>query len=349
MRLKPIYLFCFLILTIILLASNSVLADIAVLERIAKAERDVGYVGLRLKTFTNSNGSRTMEEIVIHKTTADSYRKVVSIVGEQKSLTEENEGNRRRDENNRNRDDRSRRSREFRWDRQRSQFSSKEIKLIAKNYDLERRHWGEKIAGYETDLLIIKPKYEGRPTKHIYFARKNGVILRVEDLDAAGILREMFVYTRISFDPEAVEAKWKSFQGEFKPEPRPDQSITLAEAEKILKKNPIQPQYLPPGFQLQSVHKRDFRGHHPIQLKYTDGLLDFYLFETAGNFPGRGDRNRGENVVKIGDTIVHKHQRGPTYAFAWSGVNIHFFLSGAIPDTEMQKVVESIILKKVQK
>ena len=347
MQTKAMSVLCFSALIIFLLASNyNLSADVDVLKHIAEAERDVGYVGLRLKIYSRSRGSRTMEEIIIHRTDEDSYRKVVSVVGEQKPFAEENGRDSGQDDRNRDEENR-RRDREFRWERQRSQFSIKEIELIAQNYKLERRLWGEKIAGHETDLLIIKPKHAGRPTKHIFFARKNGVILRVEDLDAAGVLRDMFVYTRISFDPKTVETKWQDSQNKIKREPRPDRTITLVNAEKFLKTKPIQPKYLPPGFQLQSVQKHQFRGTH-LRLKYTDGLLDVYIFETTDKISDRGDQNRG-TVIKIGNTPVHKHQRGPTYAFRWSTSDIHFFLLGAIPATEMQKVVESIILKKDKK
>ena len=347
---KTLHAFCFLTLTISLLAANYLFADVAVLKRIAEAERDVAYVGLRLKTFTTSNGARTMEEIVIHKSAEFSYRKVESVIGEQRSFNEENGREKNRDDRNRDRErDDRRRSREFRWERQRSQFSTKEIELIAQNYELEWRHWGEKIAGHETDLLIIKPKNAGRPTKHIYFARKNGVILRVEDLDTAGVLRNMFVYNRISFDPKTVENKWKNLQKEIKPEPRRNRpTITLAEAEKVLKKKPIEPQYLPPGFQLQNVYKYQYRGSHPIRLKYTDGLLDFSIFETISERPNRGARERG-TAIKIGDTTARKYQQDPYHAFRWSSSGIHFYLLGSLPAAELQKVVESIIHKADQK
>ena len=347
---KPLHAFCFLTLTIFFLSANYLFADVAVLERIAAAERNVVYVGLRLKTRSTPNGARTMEEVVIHKTAADSYRKVVSIVGQQKSFTEENRRERNRDDRNRDREkDDRRRSREFRWERQRSQFSIKEIELIAQNYDLELRRWGEKIAGHETDLLIINPKHVGRPTKHIYFARKNSVILRVEDLDAAGILRNMFVYTRISFDPEDMKKKWESSQKEIKPTPRRELPvITLAEGKKILKTKPIEPTYLPPGFQLQNVYELKYRGSHPIRLKYTDGLLDFSIFETTGKLSNRSDQNRGTEI-KIGDKTVRKYQHDSYHAFRWSSSGIHFYLLGPLPAAEMQKIVESIIPKADQK
>lgn len=357
MRLKPIFVYCCSTLIVFIMISSSLFADVGTLERIAEAERDVVYIGLRLVTFSTSNGDRTMEEYVIHQTAENSYRKFVSIVGAQKTLSEENTRDRQRDDNNRNRDER-RRSREFRWMRHRSQFSPQEIKLIAQNYGLELRHWGEKIAGHETDLLIIKPKHDGRPTKHIYFARKNGVILRVEDLDAAGILRNMFVYNRISFEPEAVKSKWENLVKEIKPEPgnnRP--TITLGEAKKILKKQPIQPTYLPVGFRLQDISKLQIRGYRPIRLRYTDGLLDFSIFESPdalrsenNNRPSsRGDRNSERTVKKIGDISVHSYPRGQDFVFRWSSSGIHFYLIGPLPTDELQKVVESIILRKAPK
>lgn len=343
---KSISVLCFVTLTFFLLISSFVFADVTVLEGIAEAERKMGYIGVRLKIF----GSRTLEEIVIHKSLDDSYRKVLSIVGEQKTLSEDNENERNRDENERNRD-RRRRDREFRWERQRSQFSTKELELIAQNYKLEQRHWGEKIAGHETDLLIIKPKFTGRPTKHIYFARKNSVILRVEDLDSAGVLRNMFVYTRISFDRKAVDARFKDLQSEINSGPRRNlPEITLAEAEKVLTTKLIKPKYLPSGFQLQSVHKHQFRGSNPIQLKFTDGMLDINLYQTIDKDEDRSDRNRGGEIIKVGNTSVRKYRRGPTYAFNWSSSGIHFFLSSPLPATEMVKIVESIIDRKtVQK
>ncbi|MDE0634739.1 MAG: hypothetical protein OXI43_02645 [Candidatus Poribacteria bacterium] len=348
MQTKSLYVFSLLTAAIFLLAADSLFADIATLKRIAEAERDVSYVGLRLRTYSSSRGARTMEEIVIHKTAENSYSKVESVVGEQRPANEENNRERRQDDGNEDRNDR-RRPREFRWERQRSQFSPKQIKLIAQNYELERRHWGEKIAGYETDLLIIKPKHAGRPTKFIYFARKNSVFLRVEDLDAAGVLRRMFVYTRISFEPDTVKKKWESFKEENKPEPlRPRPAITLVDAEKILKKKPIQPTYLPPGFQLQSVHKRHFGGNH-VQLKYTDGMLDFNIFQTTDKITRREGRNRGETEIQVSGVSVRKNQRGSTHTYGWSSTDTHFFLLSEIPDKEIEKVVKSIIQQAVQK
>ncbi len=341
---KSLYAYCLIVFGCLLLLTGTVHSEVTVLKEIAEAERRISYVGVRLKIF----GSRTLEEVVIHKSLKNSYRKVLPTVGGESTLSTDHEREKDRDTNDRNRD-RRRRDREFKWERQRSQFSTKEVELIAQNYKIERRPWGEKIAGHQADLLIIRPKYPGRPTKHIYFARKNSVILRVEDFDSSGVRRNMFVYTRIGFDINAVNARFKSIQEEISRAPgRNFSEITLAEAEKLLTSKLIKPQYLPSGFQLQNLFKHQYRGSHPIQLKYTDGMLDFNLFGTIDKGQNRDGRNRGGEVIKIGDTPVRKYRRGPIHAFNWSSSGIHFFLSSPLPASEMVKIVESIIVPKTK-
>lgn len=344
------------VLAFLLWTPHTLFADVSTLERIAEAERKVSYVGLRLKTFSSSRGTRTFEEMVIHKSIDASYRKVVSIVGERQSSEGSRDRNERRGNDRQRNDNGNRRDRrETNWGRHewrqvRSQFSKEEIELIAQNYNLEESASTEKTANYETNILTITPKFAGRPTKRIFFARENGVILRVEDLDAEGVLQDMFVYTRISFNPEAVERKWKAYEKEIKPRPPRSTSISLAEAEKMIKIKPIQSEYLPPGFQLKDVRIIKSRENDSILLEYTDGLINFTLFEKAGKLPRITDRDRREEIeVELGGTTVYKRRFRGTDTFRWSGAKIHFFLIGALSPDEMQKVVESVIHKTNEK
>lgn len=342
----------YVVLALLFWEPHTLFADLSTLERIAAAESKASYIGIRLKTFISPRGTHTQEEMVIHISPDVTYGKELSVVGERKSFEgprdDERRDENRRDNRRRNRDESHRNGRDrdheqHKWDQVRSLFSQKDVKLIAQNYNLEKSSSTEKIANYETDLLTIIPKFLGRPTYRIFFARENGVILRAEILDTEGVLWAMFVYTRISFDVEAVERKWDVFEKEIKPEPQRSHSISLAEGEKILKTEPIQPEYLPPGFHLQDIHGiKDKK--NTIHLIYTDGLLGFSIFETTDKRARRGsEKRRGSEVVEFEGTRVHKHQRGPTHAFSWSSADIHFFLFGAMPADEMQKVVESII------
>lgn len=344
--LKPKYNFlCIPVLVFLLWSPQTLLADIDTLERVAKAEREVNYVGVRLKTFISSKGTRTFEELVIHKSPDIFYGKELCVIGEPQG--ENRRDNRRKDRNeNRSRD---RDYEQHKWHQVKSLFSEKKVKLIAQNYNLEKSASTEEIASYETELLTITPKFTGRPTQRIFFARENGAILRVEAFDPEGVLRAMTVYTRISFDPEIVEHKWEVFQKEIELEPRLIDPISLATAEELLKTKPIQPEYLPPGFQLQDI--REIKGRkNTIHLIYTDGLLRFSIFETTDKRARRGsEKRRGSDVIELDGTRVHKHQRGPTHAFSWSSADVHFFLFGAMPASEMQKVVKSIIHKTKEK
>ena len=336
----------FTVLAVFLWGGHLLFADTAVLERIVEAERTVHYIGASLRTSSSSRGTRTFEEHVIHVPGDASYRKLLSVVGERKLPSDQqnsderqrNDRRRERDENDRN----NRRREQSKWRQVRIPFSQEAIKLIGQNYNLAHQPSDERIANHEADLLIISPKFAGRPTKHIFFARENGVILRVEDYDADGVLREIFVYTRISFNANAVNAKWQAIEKKVRPEQRRSRPSSLAEAEKILKTKPVQPEYLPPGFQLQGVRSIKRKENNTIFLEYTDGLVDFTLFEDIGKPP----RGRGEEIpVQLGQTTVYKHRFGSTNAFRWSGEEIHFLLFGAMPTTEMQKIVESIIDK----
>jgi len=334
--------FWFTVLGAFLWVPHVLFADTTVLERIVEAERTVHYIGASLRTSSSPRGTRTFEEHVIHIPGAASYRRVLSVVGERKPVADQ----RSRDEHPKNsrrrgrgENDRNNRWREqSKWREVRILFSEDAIKLIGENYNLAHQLSDERIANHETDLLIISPKFAGRPTKHIFFARENGVILRVEDYDADGVLRQIFVYNRISFNAKAVNAKWKAIKKDIRQEQRRSQPSSLTEAEKILKIKPVQPEYVPPGFQLQGV--RSLKERNSILLEYTDGLVNFTLIEITGK-PPRGRRE--EVPIQLGGTTVYKHRFGSTDAFRWSGEKLHFLLFGAMPMTEMQKIVESII------
>ena len=343
------------VLAFLLWAPPTLFADISTLERIVEAEHKVAYIGVRVRTSSSSRGTRTFEEYIIHKSEGASYRKIVSVVGERRSFNgqpnrDERQNDNRRRENNENRRDRRERNRDRNeWRQIRSLFSKKQIELIAQNYNLEESPSPEKIAGHATNILTITPKFAGRPTKLIFFARENGVILRVEDLDAEGILRDMFVYTRISFNPEAVENKWKAIEKETKPQQRRSRSATLAEAKKTLKTELIQPTYLPPGFHLQDIRSMKSRERDLIFLEYTDGLVNFTLFEEVDRPRRPSDREREGTQIEIGGTTVYQRKFGSTDAFRWSGAKIRFSLVGAVPTPEMQKIVEAIIQKTDKK
>ena len=351
-RVKLSFLCSSVLVCLLWTAPQALFADTETLERIAKAEREISYVGVRLMTFISPRGTRTFEELVIHKSPDIFYAKELSEVGAPKQLEDSRSGDKdHRDNQGRDRGENRRngREREIRWKKVNNLFSKKEVQLIAQNYNLEKSSSTEKIANYEADILTITPKFANRPTKRIFFARENGAILRVENLNSESVLRAMSVYTRISFDLEAVERKWKVFKKEIKPEPQRSYSISLTESEKILEVKPIQPAYLPPGFQLEAIHKvKDKK--NTIHLIYTDGLLGFSIFETTDKRVGhRNDRRRGSDIVEIEGTRVLKHQRGPTHAFSWSSGDMHFFLFGAMPPTEMEQVVKSMIHKANKK
>ena len=269
---------------------------VQVLQRMTQAERETGYVGLRLVITCTSSGCSVREERVVHQPPDMHFIRVLKSVGETARSSRRDGIDERRHKRRGPRwhrgDGRSRRRHgPGRRDtsRQRQQrmelLTPKEIELLSQNYTFESTSKGE-IAGYKTDLLTVTPRYDGRPSKHIWVARDNRIILRVEDYDPEGNLQFMSVYTEIHFQKELVAQEVAEFKpnGAFKSRLRREQSqyIARAKAEEIIGCPLVQPQHLPEGFELHHITLRQFFRSHIVHQLYTDGLMAFSLFESKG-------------------------------------------------------------------
>ena len=225
--------------------------------------------------------------------------------------------------------------------------SQKEVELLAQNYTFDSVP-ADPIAGQETDLLTISPRFEARPTKRLYLARDTGVILRIEDFDADGNLRFMSVYTQINFEEEAIRQKLAEWRRDEKSPAerrrRRSQPIALDEAKTVLGDKLIEPTYLPPGFQLLETRYFKHRSD-TVYLRYTDGMLTFTVFESKrkqGN--NRNGERKGVEHLQIQGTDTRHEKRGPTHILQWSISDLNFTVMGELHQDELIKVAESLIL-----
>jgi len=225
--------------------------------------------------------------------------------------------------------------------------SQKEVELPGQNYTFNSVP-ADSIAGQETDLVTISPRFEARPTKRLYIARATGVILRIEDFAPDGHLRFMSVYTQISFEEEAVKQKLTEWHRDEKSPAekrrRRSQPITLDEAKAVLGDKLIEPTYLPPGFQLLETRYFKHRSD-TVYLRYTDGMLTFTVFESKrrqGN--NRNGERRGVEHLQIQGTDTRHEKRGPTHILQWSISDLNFTVMGELHQDELIKVTESLIL-----
>ncbi len=329
--------------------------SLEILKRVANAEKEVAYVGTRMIVVNTSRGTVVREESVIHQPpeihavtvlpTLEDSRPLKLGDQEPRKSSEQNRRNGRRDEGRRDR-------RRFPLNRRPiATLSEKEIELLAQNYTFDSVA-ADPIAGQETDLVTVSPRFEARPTKRLYLARDTGIILRIEDFDSDGNLRSMSVYTQISFETEAIQQKLteRSRDGKSTVEKRRrrSQPITFDEANKVLEGKLIVPTYLPPGFALLEARYFKHRSD-TVYLRYTDGMLIFTLFESKSKQERNRNRKReGVQHIQIHGKSARHEKRGPTNILQWSISDLNFTVMGELHRDELVKVAESLILAAEQ-
>ena len=329
--------------------------SLEILKRIMSAEEKVAYIGTRMTVTNTSRGTIAREEIVLHQPPEIHAVTVLAVLGNGRSLRLDREAPHKGSERNRRdgrrdgrRGDRSR----FSLDRKRmGTLSQKEVELLAQNYIFDSTP-ADPIAGQNVDLVTVSPRFEARPTKHLYLAHDTGVILRIEDFDPDGNLRFMSVYTQISFEEGAIQQKLDEWRRDEKfpieKRRRRSQSITLDEAKTVLDGKLIEPTYLPSGFQLLGTRYFKHRSE-TVYLRYTDGMLTFTVFESKskqGN--SRNGRPKDVEHLQIQGTETRHEKRGPTHILQWSISDLNFTVMGELHQDELIKVAESLILAAKQ-
>ena len=326
--------------------------SLEILKRIMNAEEKVAYVGTRMILMNTSRGTVAREEAVIHQPPDIHAVTVLPILEDGRSRRLGNQESHKDSERNRRsgrRDDNRRGDRRrFSLDRKRMTIpSQKEVELLAQNYTFDSVP-ADPIAGQDTDLVTISPRFDARPTKRLYLARNTGVILRIEDFAPDGKLRFMSVYTQISFEEEAVKQKLAEWNRNEKPPAekrrRRSQPITLDEAKTVLEGKLIEPTYLPPGFQLLETRYFKHRSE-TVYLRYTDGMLTFTVFESKrkqGN--SRNGARRDVEHLQIQGTETRHEKRGATHILQWFIADLNFTVMGELHQDELIKVAESLIL-----
>ena len=342
-------------LMLLILGTNAIAEvspeSLKILQRIMNAEENVAYVGTRMIVMNTSRGTVAREEAVIHQppeihavTVLPILEDGISLKRGDQELHKGSERNRREGRRDQRRGDRRR----FSLDRKRmATLSQREVELLAQNYVFNSVP-ADPIAGQDTDLVTVSPRFEARPTKRLYLARDTGVILRIEDFDSDGNLRFMSVYTQISFEEDAVEQKLAEWRRDEKSPAekrrRRSQPITLDKAKTVLGDKLIEPTYLPPGFQLLEARYFKHRSD-TVYLRYTDGMLTFTVFESKSKQErDRGAKRAGMQHMQIQGTTARHEKRGPTHILQWAISDLNFTVMGELHRNELIKVAESLIL-----
>ena len=330
--------------------SNEQSTSADILERITSAQGEVSYVGKRITISWGREEGDAREELVVHQPPSIHFVRPLTPHGRRRSSAHRR--NRPDSEKNGLNSERKHRDRRFNSrDSRRSSgrffppraelLSRKNMALLIQNYDVTLSDTSEEFAGHETNLLVVKSKFNKGVIRRIWVAKDRAVILRSEELDDNGNLRSMSVYTQISFDEEHVAA---ALSGEKPPsDKRRGEHVSLEEARTAFGKLFIQPSYLPKGFELQSVRLMKFDTKPTVHLQYTDGLVMFSLFEEESpDFSERSNSSR-MRVEQIDDTPVKIMARRRLTILQWSQEKVGLTLIGELNQSEMIRIATSMI------
>lgn len=138
----------------------------------------------------------------------------------------------------------------------------------------------ERVAGYEADVLQLRPADSWRFGYRVWSERKTGLLLKLQTLDGAGQVLEQAAFSELQIDVPVSMAKLNQMMDNtagYQVE-TPELVKTTASAEGWVLKNAV------PGFKLMSCYKRPTgapakaRPEHTLQWIFSDGLASVSLF-----------------------------------------------------------------------
>ena len=150
---------------------------------------------------------------------------------------------------------------------------------IARFYSL-RAAGHERVAGFEADLVQLRPRDKLRFAYKIWTEKKTGLVVKLQTLDVYGQVLEQAAFSELQLDAPVSMARLSQMMGntEGYQVETPDLVKTTAAAEGWALKAPV------PGFQPMSGYRRSVastaEGRHDSTLQwiFSDGLATVSLF-----------------------------------------------------------------------
>jgi len=219
------------------------------------------------------------------------------------------------------------------------------LDLLLKNYTVTNEKT-EPLVGRQADVLSVSRVQFGHPSKKIWVDRETNLILRSEYYSSDGKLASLTVCTDIEWNPPLddslfeIPAGWKQIVLEDDSASRWDRERLTKEAGFTLK----EPSYLPPGYVFDGFKVcRCGSGITSVQMRYTDGLNSFSVFERfsqcrcCGRGHGKGWRCRQgcqggcELLANQPGRVLTRDINGLTYVFI-----------GDLPAAELTRIADSV-------
>ena len=141
---------------------------------------------------------------------------------------------------------------------------------------------GERVAGFDADVLNLRPQDAWRFGYRVWSERRTGLVLKLQTLDGQGRVLEQAAFSELQLDVPVSLASLSQMMEKtagYRIE-KPELVKTTAVAEGWVLKNTV------PGFQSMSCYKRPAAGagdahHKTLQWIFSDGLASVSLFVEA--------------------------------------------------------------------
>ncbi len=306
----------------------------SLLQRIARANREISYEGVYTRTGTHGDRAYRLEMLVRHwapDRTLIEFRAPDSL---RNTLIAFDRGQMRYR-------GLRRMLRKFRFAAPapwlRGESFLKEIDLIRKNYRLLAEAAPERL-GHPTRKIRIVPRHSGRPSLELWVDARTGFIFKMEKRSPLSPAADVHEYKDIHFgapDTAAFTQIWAQLDslhggnhrgGAHHAQEYGDLAALLADVQQPV----LIPAQVPDGFELHRVRRFRHRGHEVLHLLYGDGLTFISLFEMAG---------RSENYARS-----HKGSRRRRYSVVRGDRDgIFYNLVSEIPRPELQRMADSLV------
>ena len=233
-------------------------------------------------------------------------------------------------------------------------FFDRDTSLLLSNYEVIL-NGTEEIAGRPTQILELKFRNTGNPSKKLWIDKETFMPLRREHYNSDGVLAMLTFYTQIDYDVKIKDSDFSVPKGwRIVEAPRNMRRFSKERISEIVGFDVVEPKYVPAGYILDGFYLfHPMRGGKAVHIRYFNGLNNLSIFEVLPPWPrrvmyrfrrrfGRGSRmHRGMRQMR-------GHRRNCEFMDNCQGRRIrmtkgdlNIILVGDIAETELQKIADS--------
>ncbi|MDD2775698.1 MAG: MucB/RseB C-terminal domain-containing protein [Gallionella sp.] len=202
---------------------------------------------------------------------------------------------------------------------------SAQVDSLNKNYLMEPAG-SEKVAGFDTQVIVFKPKDNYRYMQKMWVHSDSGLLLKSVIVNDKNRIVEKYAFTELQIGGK-IDRSWVA-------PPQQEKSFNLTPAESAVPERPFKSGWvvdaLPTGFNKIKEIQRPMTGKHaPVtQMVYSDGLSSISVFVE----PCDQDDDDNENLT----------DRGALHLYHKVVKNHLFTVVGEVPVRTVIKVLDSI-------